>query len=153
MKKICITLVVVVCLVTSLLSCANTYSTETKSTEYAYLAVLEIFWYEDTLTVADLSDAKIEDKEAVYILMEDFCRNKGTSFMRYEDYETADIPYSPDIEVMMLSFKDIRLTKSRLVTEVSKTWPDYYAGFGTLVTVKRQGGEWTVTHTEATWIS
>ena len=152
MKKIS-AIIIVVCISVSLFSCANPHAAETKGEAYAYLAVLEIFWYKDSLTVADLSDAKIEDKEAVYSLMEDYCRKQDALFMRYEDYEAAAIPYSPDIEVVVLSFSDIRLTKSKLITEVSKTWPDYYEGFGTLVTVKRKSGEWKVTHTRETWIS
>jgi hypothetical protein len=152
MKKIT-AIFFVVCISISLFSCADPYAAETRGAAYAYLAVLEMFWYKDSLTVVDLAETKIEDKEAVYSLMKDYCRGQDTPFMRYEDYETAAIPYSPDIEVVVLSFRDIRLTKSKLITEVSKTWPNYYEGFGTLVTVKRQGGEWNVTHTRESWIS
>ena len=153
MKKLCIMLVAV-CLGASLFSCAYPGNAETKGAEYAYLAVLEMFWYKDSLIVADLAGANIENKEAVYNLMEDFCRGKDTSFLRYQDYETADIPYSTEIEVVLLSFKDNRLTKSKLVTEVAKTWPQHHnEGYGILIIVKKQNDEWTVSKTKTTWIS
>lgn len=120
-------------------------------TKYAYFEIFQAeLWYDQLRFVAvDLSDTKIKDKDAVYDLIEAFCMDKSTVFVRGSNVEG----YEYGSESVIYTFKDIRLTNRKLVTEVSKVWILYDGGFGTKITVVKKSGNWAITDMAETWIS
>ncbi len=138
--------------------CFNGCGKADEDLPYAYLAVFQAFVTADysELVKLDLSLTQIEDKEAAYALIESFCAQNNIAMARLE----ANSPAEGDAGILLggnwvlLVFADVKCTRTKLITEVSKSWPWAGEGFGSCVTAnKRMAGDWEVTSSKTTWRS
>jgi hypothetical protein len=105
--------------------------------------------------IIDLSGAKIENKDAVYDLIAAHVSVVGAEVLRGDDLTPDEIKNinTEDPYPTLLAFQDEKLTKNKLVTDLSISWPRQGEGYGTKYTVEKKSGTWEITASEGTWIS
>ncbi|MDR0874985.1 MAG: hypothetical protein LBN12_02115 [Clostridiales Family XIII bacterium] len=105
--------------------------------------------------IIDLSGAKIENKDAVYDLIAAHVSVVGAEVLRGDDLTPDEIKNlnTADLYPTLLAFQDEKLTKNKLVTDLSVSWPRQGEGYGTKYTVEKTAGAWQITASEGTWIS
>jgi hypothetical protein len=105
--------------------------------------------------IIDLSGAKIENKDAVYDLIAAYISIVGAEVRRGDDLTPDEIKNlnTEDPYPTLLTFQDEKLTKNKLVTELSVSWPHQGEGYGTKYTAEKNAGIWQITASEGTWIS
>lgn len=146
-------------LVLLLSSCSAATADTGQGQEYAYYEIFLSMWCDDVSVISvDLSETKIEDKEAAYALMEAYCTEKGVGFLSgnmeyYCGYEVSQDYEECADKIVALTFNDKKLTNNTLVTEVSTMWVIYGEGFGTLYKVTKKSGVWEIENYEETWIT
>ncbi|MDR0863580.1 MAG: hypothetical protein LBO74_01450 [Candidatus Symbiothrix sp.] len=105
--------------------------------------------------IIDLSGAKIENKDAVYDLIAAHVSVVGAEVLRGDDLAPDEIKNlnTEDSYPTLLAFQDEKLTKNKLVTDLSISWPSQGEGYGTKYTVEKKSDTWEITASEGTWIS
>jgi hypothetical protein len=105
--------------------------------------------------IVDLSGAKIENKDAVYDLIAAHVSVVGAEVLRGDALTPDEIknlntaaPYPT-----LLAFQDEKLTKNKLVTDLSVSWPHQGEGYGTKYTVEKTADTWQITASEGPWSS
>ncbi|GHU66120.1 hypothetical protein AGMMS49983_15110 [Clostridia bacterium] len=105
--------------------------------------------------IINLSEAKIEDKDAVYNLIAAHVKVVGAEVARGDELTFNEITNldTEDDNPTMLTFRDEKLTRTKLVTTLAVSWPRRFEGYGTKYTIKNESGTWKITASEPTQIS
>lgn len=127
-----------------------------------YWAVFEELYGEDEALnseiqylAIDLSKSKLEDKQPLTDLFEEFCSQNGLTLLLDNIEGLTEKGLIEDLyfkDGIVISFEDQKLTEEKLVTEASK-WRSGLGAIGATFTVENQDGVWKITEEENYWIS
>ena len=127
-----------------------------------YWAVFEELYGEDEALnseiqylAIDLSKSKLEDKQPLTDLFEEFCSQNGLTLLLDNIEGLTEKGLIEDLyfkDGILISFEDQKLTDEKLVTEASK-WRSGLGAIGATFTVENQDGVWKITEEENSWIS
>lgn len=165
MKKRLLTIIpIILCISLCFVSCTAFSEADPDSIEgqaHAYYAIVQKLYEEDTALnrgeylAVDLCKVKLEDTTAIITLLQDFCDDKGYILLQDDFDGLEEKGYIRDLyfeDGFLITFADIELTESKLVTDAMK-WRSGLAAIGAEYTVKKRNGTWTVTETANSWIS
>ncbi len=130
--------------------------------EYAYMAVIDWLWQEDTglngdiqyLSV-DFTDIEDEEAAALTALLEDFCAEQDLTLLTLGYDKLVEDGYVEDLffpDGILFSFEQAELTDTTLNVNARK-WRAGRAAIGGEFTVEKQDGVWSVAQTKNNWIS
>ena len=127
-----------------------------------YWAVFEELYGEDEALnseiqylAIDRSKSKLEDKQPLTDLFEEFCSQNGLTLLLDNIEGLTEKGLIEDLyfkDGIVISFEDQKLTEEKLVTEASK-WRSGLGAIGATFTVENQDGVWKITEEENYWIS
>jgi len=110
---------------------------------------------DSTYLVLDLTNAKLNDKEALIAKMQEFCDENGYVFMLDTIDGLIEKGYVIDLgfpEGFVIAFDDVRLGNSVFVTEAMK-WRSEDGAVGAKYTVTLRHNAWEILKTDKNWIS
>ena len=151
------------CMIFILLNgCTTTKDITAAEQAGAYFSVFENLYTADPglntdskYLVMDLTKVKLVDTEPLIALMQNFCDENGYIFMLDTIDGLKEKGYVIDLgfpEGFVITFDDMRLDNSTLVTEAMK-WRSGDGAVGAEYTVKLIKGVWEITNTNKGWIS